>query len=88
MPKNGPPPLPDGRETWAHDTPRPTSPPPPRRTDRPRVIRSVGQAVAIHEALCSLGHAVRQLKEAGLSDADIEQIFRTEMKPSWDEAKQ
>jgi hypothetical protein len=84
-PPNGPPPpIPD----WAQDAPRPTSPPPPRRTDRPRVIRSVQQAVAIHDALCSLGHAVRRLKEAGLSHVEIEEAFRAEMKPSWDEATQ
>jgi hypothetical protein len=49
------------------------------------VIRSVQQAVAIHDALCSLGHAVRRLKEAGLSHVEIEEAFRAEMKPSWDE---
>ncbi len=84
-PPNGPPPpIPD----WAQDAPRPTSPPPPRRTDRPRVIRSVQQAVAIHDALCNLARAVRRLKEAGLSDDEIKQAFWAEMKPSWDEATQ
>jgi hypothetical protein len=84
-PPNGPPPpLPN----WAHDTPRPTPPPPPRRTDRPRVICDVGQAVAIHEALYSLGHAVRQLKEAGLSDDEIRQAFWAKMLSSWDEANE
>jgi hypothetical protein len=61
---------------------------PPKRTTRPRVIRSVQQAVAIHEALRSLGHAIRRLKEAGLSHDEIEEAFRAEMKPSWDEATQ
>ena len=84
-PPNGPPPpIPD----WAHDAPRPTPPPPPRRTDRPRVIRSVQQAVAIHEALCNLARAVRRLKEAGLSHAEIEEAFRAEMADTWDEATQ
>ncbi len=88
MSQEQPPPLPDGRGGWAHDTPRPTPPPPPRRTDRPRVIRSVEQAVAIHEALYSLGNAVRRLKEAGLSDDEIGHAFWAEMKPSWDEVTQ
>ena len=67
-----------------------TMPPdtPPKPTPRPRVIRSVQQAVAIHEALCSLGHAIRRLKEAGLSDDEIKQAFWAEMQSSWDEATQ
>jgi hypothetical protein len=52
------------------------------------VIRSVQQAVAIHDALCNLARAVRRLKEAGLSDDEIKQAFWAEMKPSWDEATQ
>ena len=59
---------------------------PPNPTPRPRVIRSVQQAVAIHEALCGLGHAVRRLKEAGLSHYEIEEAFRAEMAGMWDEA--
>ncbi len=88
MSQEQPPPLPDGRGGWAHDTPRPTPPPPPRRTNRPRVIRSVEQAVAIHEALYSLGRAVRQLKGAGLSDDEIRQAFWAEMQSSWGEANE
>ena len=59
---------------------------PPNPTPGPRVICSVQQAVAIHEALCSLGHAVRRLKEAGLSHDEIEEAFRAEMAGDWDEA--
>ena len=67
----------------------PNGPPPlPRRTDRPRVIRSVEQAVAIHQALCSLGRAVHQLKQTGLSHLEIEEAFRAEMADTWDEATQ
>ena len=61
---------------------------PPKPTTRPRVIRSVQQAVAIHDALRSLGHAVRRLKEAGLSHYEIEEAFRAEMADTWDEATQ
>jgi hypothetical protein len=80
-PPNGPPPpLPD----WAHDTQRPTSPPPPRRTDRPRVIRDVGQAVAIESGLGDLDTAVRKLKQAGLSWDEIHNAFYKAMRDSWD----
>jgi len=44
--------------------------------------------VAIHDALRSLGHAVRRLKEAGLSHYEIEEAFRAEMADTWDEATQ
>jgi hypothetical protein len=50
------------------------------------VIRDVEQAVAIHEALHSLGKAVHQLKQTGLSHAEIEEAFRAEMTGMWDEA--
>ncbi len=81
MPPNGPPPpLPD----WAQDTPRPTSPPPPRR----RTINPVVYAALIGSYRLTMRRVIVDLRSAGLSDADIEQIFRTEMKPSWDEATQ
>ena len=79
-PPNGPPPpIPD----WAQDAPRPTSPPPPRRTDRPRVIRDVGQAVVIQSALGDIDKAVRILHRAGLSWDDIELAFFEAMKDSF-----
>jgi hypothetical protein len=85
-PPNGPqPPLPDGRGGWIHDTPRPTSPPPPRR--RPRVPIDSDNSLA-RAGLRALRRAVQDFRAAGLSDADIEQIFRAEIKPSWDEANE
>jgi hypothetical protein len=48
------------------------------------VIRSVQQAVAIHEALCGLANAVRRLKEAGLSREEIDEAYQAEMQASWD----
>jgi hypothetical protein len=84
MSQEQPPPLPDGRGGWIHDTPRPTSPPPPRRTDRPRVIRDVGQAVAIESGLGDLDTAVRKLKKAGLSWDEIHNAFYKAIRDSWD----
>ena len=80
-PNRPPPPLPD----WAHDTPHPTSPPPPRR--RARVLIDPDNSLA-RDGLRALRRAVQYFRGAGLSDADIKQIFWAEMKPSWDEAKQ
>ncbi len=81
---NGPPPFPDGPvPDWAQDTPRPTPPPPPRHTDRPRVIRDVGQAVAIQSALGDIDKAVRILHRAGLSWDDIELAFFEAMKDTF-----
>jgi hypothetical protein len=81
MPPNGPPPpIPD----WAQDAPRPTSPPPPRR----RAINPVVHAALIGSYRLTLRRVIVDLRSAGLSDADIKQIFWAEMKPSWDEATQ
>ena len=63
---------------------RPTSPPPPRR----RTINPVVYAALIGSYRLTMRRVIVDLRSAGLSDVDIEQIFRTEMKPSWDEAKQ
>ncbi len=79
-PNEPPPPIPD----WAHDTPRPTPPPPPRR----RTINPVVHAALIGSYRLTLRRTIVELRDAGLSGADIEQIFRTEMRPSWDEATQ
>jgi hypothetical protein len=47
----------------------------------------------VHAALIgsyrlTLRRVIVDLRSAGLSDADIEQIFWAEMKPSWDEANE
>jgi len=59
------------------------SPPPPKRTDRPRVIRDVGQAVVIQSALGDIDKAVRILHRAGLSWDDIELAFFEAMKDTF-----
>jgi hypothetical protein len=81
MPPNGPPPPPPD---WAFDTPRPTSPPPPRRTHRPRVIRDIGQAVAIQSGLGDLDAAICKLKQAGLSLREIHSAFYDALQDSCD----
>jgi hypothetical protein len=75
------PPLPD----WAQDTPRPTPPPPPRR--RTRIPIDSDNSLA-RDGLRALCRAIQYFRGAGLSDADIKQIFWAEMKPSWDEANE
>ena len=60
------------------------SPPPPKRTGCPRVIRDVGQAVAIESGLGDLDVAIRKLKKAGLSWDEIHNAFYKAMRDSWD----
>jgi hypothetical protein len=61
---------------------------PPKPTTRPRVIRDIGQAVAIQSGLGEMDKAIRALKRAGLSWGEIHTAFWNAMRDSWDEATQ
>jgi hypothetical protein len=78
-PPNGPPPpLPD----WAHDTPRPTSPPPPS-VNRRTFIRSEWDELeenAAREGMAKLRKAVAQLHFAGCTGREIERMFWAAMR--------
>ena len=91
-PPNGPPPpIPD----WAQDTPRPTSPPPPRRRQpvpqsykpAPHYLDDTDDSLA-RDGLRALRRAVQDFRGAGLSNAEIERAFWAVIRDPWDEANE
>lgn len=88
MPPNGsPPPLPDGRGGWIHDTPRPTSPPPPRKrrafiTYEYDGIDDYEESLA-RDGLQKLRKAVEQLRKAGCTGREIERAIYEAMRDTW-----
>jgi hypothetical protein len=82
VPPNGPPPpLPD----WAEDTPRPTSPPPPKR----RALAPIDSDNSLaRDGLRALRRAVQDFRGAGLTNAEIKAVFLAEIRDPWDEATQ
>jgi hypothetical protein len=81
-PPNGPPPLPDGRGGWIHDTPRPTPPPPPRRKARVPIDSDSSLA---RDGMRALRRAVQDFRAAGMSNAEIERAFWAAIRDPWDE---
>ena len=87
-PPNGPPPLPDGRGGWIHDTPRPTPPPPARRRQpAPHYLDDSDDSLA-RDGLRALRRAVQDFRLAGMSNAEIERALTVLLRDSWGEANQ
>jgi hypothetical protein len=96
MPPNGPPPFPDGPvPDWARDTPRPTSPPPPRRRQpvpqgykpAPHYLDDSDDGF-VRDGLRALRRAVQDFRLAGMSNAEIERALSVLLRDSWGEATQ
>ena len=85
-PPNGPPPpLPDGRGGWIHDTLRPTPLPPPRRRSRVPIDSDSG---FVRDGMRALRRAVQDFRAGGLSNAEIKAVFLAEIRDPWDEANE
>jgi hypothetical protein len=68
---NGSPPFPDGPVSdWTANTPRPTSPPPPRRTASPHPFQEVRESL-IQDGRYALRKAIEKLFRAGLTHAEV-----------------
>ena len=79
-PPNGPPPLPDGRGGWIHDTPRPTLPP----RHRTRIPINSDSSLA-RDGMRALRRAVQDFRAGGLTNAEIERAFWAAIRDPWDE---
>ena len=96
MPVNGPPPFPDGPlADWAHDTPRPTPAPQPRRRQpvpqshrpAPHYLDDTDDSLA-RDGLRALRRAVQDFRLAGMPNTEIERALTVLLRDSWGEATQ
>jgi hypothetical protein len=95
QPNGPPPPLPDGRGGWIHDTQRPTPPPPPKRRQpvpqsykpAPHYLDDTDDGFVL-DGLRALRRAVQDFRLAGMSNAEIERALTVLLRDNWGEATQ